>query len=340
MKKIKINYKLIGILLFVILAGIIFFKFPIFKDLIGVIIAAFIITYSLRPIQKILIHKGINRKLSSLILIIGIFIIILGMMAALVPWIYSESSNFAKAFEGIKEYYNKVAVEMRSIANIEFVQELLQNSYGRAKRIFETLTNNLITEVISMAENLFLMCIIPILVYFFLSDGNNISDGIIKYLPVSNKYALRNMVKHIDKVMERYIITQFELCGIIGILTFIVLVFSKVKYSFLLALLNAIFNIIPYFGPIIGAVPIILIALLTSTKKAIIVAFWLMVIQQVEGDIIGPKILGETVNSHPVTILLLLIIGGSIGGIVGMIFVIPTWTMVKIVISEVEAYLF
>lgn len=344
MKRIDWNWNVISKLVITLLSvGIIIFllwKFPIFTEVLGVIIISFIISYSIRPFHKLFTERGVNRKLSALIVILSIILFIVAIFSILIPWIYSESANFAEVIGEMKSYYERITADAKYITDSPFIKEVLYNSYEKLKVTLMVVVSNSLSKILSIAENMLLLFIIPTLVYFFLSDGNHISKGIMKYIPFNNKYAIRRALNHIDKVMERYIITQFELCGIIGILTFIALKTSGIKYALILSLVNAIFNIIPYFGPVIGAIPIIIIALLTSTKKAIIVIFWLFVIQQLEGDIICPKILGETVDSHPVTILLLLIIGGSIGGIIGMILVIPVWVMIKIVVEEIDYYLF
>ncbi len=262
------------------------------------------------------------------------------IIVVLVPWIYNEGATFIDIISKIQGYYEEVTRNLVTVSGSSFMKDMVSNFTDKIQVILINTAETFIQEIVAITDDIFLMFTIPVLVYFFLSDGEVISGGIMKYMPFKNKFSIKRMLKHIDKVMERYIITQFELCGIIGVLTFIALTVCGIRYAFVLSLLNAIFNIIPYFGPIIGAIPIILISLITSSKKAMIVTILLFIIQQVEGDIISPKIVGETVDSHPVTILLLLILGGSIGGIVGMILVIPIWVMGKIAVGELEYYLF
>lgn len=344
MKKLKIDSKLIikVIIIFAVIAlGIfIFNRYSIFKQLAGLIIISFIISYSMRPFQKLLTERGVNRKVSSIVVILTIIGFILIIIGILVPWIYNEGEVFVEILESIKGYYEGITQKFITSTDDSFIKAIMVNFTDKIQLVLIGVAERFVEEVIAISDDIFLVFTMPVLIYFFLSDGENISKGIMKYLPFNNKYAIKRTLQHVDKVMERYIITQFELCGIIGILTFIALAFCKIKYAFILSLVNAIFNIIPYFGPIIGAVPIMLISLIVSPKKAIVVAVLLFAIQQVEGDIISPKILGETVDSHPITILLLLVIGGSVGGIIGMILVIPLWVMAKIVIGELEYYLF
>lgn len=344
MKKLKINKQLIIriiLLVFTFILGVFLFnEYPIFKQLIGLVIISFIISYSMRPFQKLLTERGLNKKLSSVIVIFTIVGFLVMVIVVLVPWIYNEGATFIDIISKIQGYYEEVTRSLETVSESSFMKDMVSNFTDKIQVILINMAETFIQEIVAITDDIFLMFTIPVLVYFFLSDGEAISRGIMKYMPFKNKFSIKRMLKHIDKVMERYIITQFELCGIIGVLTFIALTVCGIRYAFVLSLLNAIFNIIPYFGPIIGAIPIILISIITSSQKAIVVAILLFIIQQIEGDIISPKIVGETVDSHPVTILLLLILGGSIAGIVGMILVIPIWVMGKIAVGELEYYLF
>ena len=90
-----------------------------------------------------------------------------------------------------------------------------------------------------------------------------------------------------------------------------------------LSVVNGLVNIIPYFGPIIGGVPIVFIAMTSSVTKGIIALVGVFIIQQVEGDVLAPKITGDCISMHPVTIILLLILGEKLAGVAGMVLCVP-----------------
>jgi predicted PurR-regulated permease PerM len=123
-------------------------------------------------------------------------------------------------------------------------------------------------------------------------------------------------------------------------MTFTVLIILDIDFPLMLSLLNGIFNIVPYFGPLLGSLPSVIIALLDSPKKAIWAALLLNLIQQIEGDIIAPKITGDTVDIHPLFIILLLIAGGKIGGFVGMVMAVPIAVIVKVIIEDLDYYMY
>ena len=114
----------------------------------------------------------------------------------------------------------------------------------------------------------------------------------------------------------------------------------KVEFPLILSLINGVFNIIPYFGPIFGAIPAIFIALLISPKTALYTALWLFALQQIEGSLLSPKIIGDSISMHPLTVIFLLIIGGELGGVLGMILAVPVGVVIKVICEDLNYYLF
>ena len=107
-----------------------------------------------------------------------------------------------------------------------------------------------------------------------------------------------------------------------------------------LSLFNGILNIIPYFGPLFGAIPAVFIALLQSTEKAVWTGALLFIIQQIEGDIVSPKIVGECIRIHPIMIIILLLIGQKLGGFIGMVLAVPIAVILKVIYEDINYHMF
>lgn len=122
---------------------------------------------------------------------------------------------------------------------------------------------------------------------------------------------------------------------IIGILTFIVLTIFKMQYVLLISVIIGITNIIPFFGPFIGAIPSTIIILFVSPVQALWFILIIIVIQQIDGNIIGPKILGDSIGISAFWILFSLLIGGRLLGLVGMIIGVPLFAIIYSIIKEV-----
>ena len=108
----------------------------------------------------------------------------------------------------------------------------------------------------------------------------------------------------------------------------------KIEYSLLIAVIIGITNIIPFFGPFIGAVPSIFILLIVDPLQALIFAVFILVLQQVDGNIIGPRIIGDSVGLSSIWIMFAIIVGGAYFGFVGMILGVPVFSVVYTLLRD------
>ncbi|WP_127836401.1 AI-2E family transporter [Clostridium prolinivorans] len=337
MKKI---YKsvIIYIIFFVILY--ISLKSSVIKEVYYLVFVSFIISYCLRPLTQILTHRGISKKISVVLILFMFVIFILGTFIILIPSIFKESLNMSFAFSQIKIFIGNFYEKLKLLSNNKTIYAILDTIYSNINKIVIDIFNKMFNGTLKIGENILSLAVVPIVVYYFLVDSEIISNKFFILFPPKWRNIVKKTFEDIDKILGRYIISQFILCGIIGILTFIVLLILKVDFPIILSLLNAFFNIIPYFGPLFGAVPAVLIAFLSSTKSAVWTAIALYAIQQLEGDIISPKITGDSVSMHPLAVIILIIVGGKIGGMIGMVLAVPLGVIIKILYEDLNYYLF
>jgi predicted PurR-regulated permease PerM len=116
---------------------------------------------------------------------------------------------------------------------------------------------------------------------------------------------------------------------IIGLICFAGMWALKAPYALLMSIIIGVTNMIPYFGPFIGAVPAIIITLFSSPVTAIWVAVFILILQQLDGYIIGPFILGDSVGLSPFWIILAILIGGGLFGVLGMLICVPVMAIVR-----------
>lgn len=123
--------------------------------------------------------------------------------------------------------------------------------------------------------------------------------------------------------------------AIIGVLTFVILTVFKMPYTLLISVIIGITNIIPFFGPFFGAIPSSIIILFVSPMKALIFLLLILVIQQIDGNIIGPKILGDSIGISAFWILFSLLVAGKFMGLAGMIIGVPLFAIIYSIIKEI-----
>jgi len=342
MKKInkkKLAISIISIIIFAFLISLAI-KIPIIKQLINLTIISFIIAYILKPLYMLLIRRGVNKKAASALIIIGSLGLIIITLIVVIPSIFREGLHINKAINDLGKYLINANMKIKVLSTNKVMSSIINTIYHKSNIQILVIFDKIFASIMGLGENILTYMVAPLIIYYFLSDSENMINKTLIVFPPESRNVIKKIIEDIDKVLGRYIISQLILCGIITIATFFILIFMKVDFPLILSLINGIFNIIPYFGPIFGVIPIILIALLDSPKIALYTALWLFALQQIEGSILSPKIIGDSISMHPLTVILLLIIGGKVGGIAGMILAVPLGVVVKVIYQDLNYYLF
>lgn len=326
---------LIFIIVLISLIMIYCFVAPI-RSVVNLLIISIIIAYTLKPLRNYLSKKfNLSSKKSSLLIIVMFLIIFIGLLYSIIPTILNESGNFGIMLDNIEEYILNLAISLK-LDKLPWFETLYIQIGEKINRFLSSLSVNLIDNLLSMAEN----AIVPITTYYFLADSKLIYNKLLLLLPTDKRIIVKNINKNIDKILSRYIFSQLLLSLIIGVLSFILLLILRVKFPLVLAIINGVANIIPYFGPIIGGIPIIFMALTSSVSKGIISAIGVFLIQQFEGNFLAPKITGDSTNMHPIVIIILLVLGDKIGGVIGMVLIVPIAVIIKVIYDDIDYYLF
>jgi predicted PurR-regulated permease PerM len=342
MRKINKRKLIMTIIISVSLLALILIaiRIPIIKQIINLVFISFAMSYILKPLYMFLIRKGVNKKLASALIVVGLLGLILLIFIVVIPSIFREGLNINKAIEDVQNYLVNTNMKIKVLETNKVMSSIMNNIYKKSNIQIFLIFDKIFDSIMGIGENMITYMVSPLIIYYFLSDSENMINKALIILPPEGRNITKKIIEDIDKVLGRYILSQLVLCGIITIATFLILVFMKVDFPLILSLINGILNIIPYFGPLFGVIPAILIALLISPKTAIYAAIWLFALQQIEGSVLSPKIIGDSISMHPLTVILLLIIGGGISGILGMILAVPLGVVIKVIYEDLNYYLF
>jgi predicted PurR-regulated permease PerM len=336
-KKI-INPILIIIVALIILA--LYIKIKTLNSIVNIIFIGFIFAYTLKPFRDGLSEKfKLNKRVASISIIIVIVFSLILLSYIIIPSILRESYNFGSILDNIDIYIKNIAKKI-NLNDLSFFQGIYEQISEEANMFFAKISDNFLENLFLCFESLVSLAIIPIVTYYFLVDGDLIYNKLLLILPTEKRIIAKKVLNNLDKVLSRYIISQLLLSLIIGVLTFIVLLILDVKFALILGIFNGILNIVPYFGPIIGGVPAIFIALMDSPNKALYTIIAVFLIQQIEGNILSPKITGDSTNMHPIIIIILLLVGEKLGGLIGMVIAVPIGVIVKVIYEDINDYLF
>ena len=335
-KILKITSVLIIIFIIVFLSLYI----SIIRELLYLLLFSFIISYTIKPLYKKLIKNKFNAKAAAAILIFLIVAIIIFTLLFIIPSLFKESLDTNALVEKAQSMNEMFYSKIKPIKNNKVIYQILENFNAMIENQIILASTNFFNSALKLGENIVAAAVIPVITYYFLTDGNKIGNILLLVFPASMRNEIKKICFDIDRELGRYILSQFLLCIIIGIITFFILISYHVDFPVVLSILNAFLNIIPYFGPVFGAVPAIIVAFIQSPETALWVLVWFIILQQIEGNIISPSITGDSVNIHPLVVIILVIAGGKAAGFLGMILAVPLGVMLKVILEDLSYYLF
>lgn len=173
---------------------------------------------------------------------------------------------------------------------------------------------------------------------YLMLDKEKVSDQIDRFAKAVMNKTLYNgshwAILTIDEIFYKYFTGKILTSMLIGFLFYLGLLVIGVEYAPLFGVIVAITNVIPYFGPIIGAVPAVIITLIDEPIKALWVGIWILIVQQFDGNVLAPNVLGKIVELNPFWVLFSVIVGGSLFGILGMFVAIPVFAVIKVIFEE------
>lgn len=330
---------ILSILITVIFISLYLFNSSI-KEIVNIIFISFSLSYVLNPAKEFLMTKlKVNKRTSSLIIILIVVGLIIGGITVMLPSFVDELTSVGDVFDNVEKFYNNIADKF-NLNSIPGINSIYNSIVEKGNGLLTSVSDNLLDYILEASSKILSLAVIPIIIYYFMCDGDRLFSRMMLILPTNKREVAQNIVMDINKVLKRYISGQLYLCGIIGILTFILLLSLQIKFPLWIAIFNALFNIIPYFGPIFGMVPAVIVALMISPAKALWVLIGMILIQQIEGNILSPKITGDSIEMHPFVIIVLLLIGDKFGGFIGMIVVVPIAVVIKVLYDDINYYLF
>jgi len=259
----------------------------------------------------------------ALIYIIPVIIIELNKLIETLPFYTSEIQDTLTNIK--RTYLTSLPPSLQEIVdrNIDRMEELLLNSLQRVA-----------DAIINIFSSIFSIILGPILGFYFLKDSDKIKQAVILYIPVSYRKIVIQWFERFGMTLGRYLRSQLLVSLIIGILTTLSMIILDVDFAFLIGVVAGVTNIIPYFGPIIGTIPAIAIALLRYPYKVPWIIVLMLVIQQLESGIISPHIVGEHVGLHPITVIFSLLVGGTFFGLIGLVFAVPIAALIKLILQS------
>lgn len=310
----------------------------VFSAIVGPVLIAVFLFYVLKPLIRFFEKKGIHRlisfSLSLLLLICLISLSVISLLPQLVAQFVALSQMIPEYSSQFSQWLNQVDLPS-SLGGFNVQEQLNQMNLTISNLLNFTiisLTNSLSVFASFLMTFLISLFTVPFILFFMFKDGDHFLKALSVFFPKKIKSELEIVCREIDEVLSAYITSTILDALLIGILSFALFTILGQPYALLLGVFCGVTNIIPYLGPFIGAVPALLIACFISGWQVLWTAVGLFIIQQLDANLIKPFLMAKSLSIHPLTIILILIGAGSIGGIIGMIICIPLYGIVKVIV--------
>jgi len=338
---------------------------------VGIIVAIILLLYFLYKIQSVLAYLAIAAVIAligrplvlflrrrakfpntlavvaTMVLMVGILV---GIVALFVPLLTKQGKNLSLLnIDALQKNLNSLYREITDYfgASPEVVKEVIKET-DIEKNILEGLDIGFIPnflnsflDVLSTASiGLFSVLFIS---FFFLKDSKLFQHGILTFVPRNKESGTVNSIDKINNLLSRYFVGLLLQIFILFVIYTAVLLIVGIENAIVIAFLCALFNIIPYIGPIIGGVVMIVLTMTSNLgmdfssvilPKAGYVLIGLAIGQLVDNFFSQPFIFSNSVKSHPLEIFLVIIIAGLLFGVVGMIVAVPGYTVIKVILKE------
>lgn len=294
------------------------------RDVIGVVLISFIIASALTPFVDWLERKHkIPRVISIIVVYIALFGVISLVLILLIPAIINQVGDIANNFP---EYYNRIQVEFGNLKDFtltsSFFDNLQDNLQGLRADIGKA-TGGILSTITSVFGGIFAFVGVLVITFYLILEEQAMRRFLEEIVPPKYLQTVLSVLDTIQNKMGRWLRGQLVLSLVVFTLTFIGLSLMGVKNALVLALFAGIMEFIPYIGSTIGAIPAVFFGFTQSTYIGLAVIALYIVIQQLENNIIVPKVMQKAVGLNPIVVIVVMLIGAKVAGIVGVLLAVP-----------------
>ena len=350
-------------LLIAAIVTVLILLFPRYSFVLTVAIVGFLLAYLLHPLLVLLQRIRIPRVLGVIItylallgvgvlgsILIGQIFVQLGNFVQNIPEVVEEAGDtvsnvtswFSNLLTGFQNFMaGQVGFESAAGLN-ETIREQVANMLASAATGMSNMLRNVLsggseaivegaTSIISGATQLVFILLTSA---YFLYDFPRFSRAVVRYVPVRYREVFLDVRSKTDRVVGGFLRGQIVINVFIGVTLWIGFTLLGVPLALTLAFVAALFNIVPYLGPIISSVPAVLLALTVSPWTAVGTLAIIIIANQLEAHVYAPPILGKTTNLHPVTVIISILIGVALFGIIGAFIAIPVVALAKVMFED------
>jgi predicted PurR-regulated permease PerM len=302
------------------------------------LILSFILALLLNPLVVMLERRGLGRTVAVILVLSALGVVLAVALTLLAPVIAREFRTLSNLAQDetpatlLQKFKALLGENLPWLKNPGIIAQIL----AHAEKFIQSLFQRSIQLLPSVVPVAIAAVLIPFMTFFLLKDGRRLKKSFIALLP--NRYfeMAVSLLHKIDRQVGNYIRGQLLVSLCVGILAATALALLRIPYFLLIGAVAGLANMIPYFGPIVGAIPAVILNVIIKGRLGaalpVIAAF--LLIRLIDDTLLSPNILGRSLRIHPLLVILVIFTGGEMFGIMGLLLCIPVTGIIKVIIEE------
>ena len=315
------------------IAASILFLWYLRAALVPVFLGLFL-AYLLAPAVRFFESRG----LGPLPAIIAVYLLLMAVVLSLGVFVLPQGvAQLEKLIRGLPEYIEWVTAYvhraeegMYRVQLPQTLQDALLSVVDRTEMAMDEVMDKFVNALFGLLSHSFSLLAAPVLSFYFLHDRKTLTRRFIGLIPAHWRDRVEDLLSEMDGVLKGFIRSRLLVAAFVGVSVALVFIAIGLPYSFLVGSIAGVADLIPYFGPILGAVPALLVAATHSPRVIVKILIALIVIQQIESIVVSPLVVGDGVSLHPVWVVIALFSGARVGGLVGMLIAIPVFASLRV----------
>lgn len=304
------------------------------RDVIAIMFTSIIVAAALSPTIDLMAKRRIPRAITILL----VYLLLIAFLGALVYFILPPAiTQLRQLAEQLPNYFSYFQNLVSNLRDFGVQNHLISGSQAGLNTVSDFL-NNFTTNIFDTTKGFIsgftAILTVFVLTLYLLLDENGIKNFFVALLPVKQKTQLVGIANKIGAGLGAWLRGQILLGIVVGVLVYVGLLIIGIPYALTLGLLAGVLEIIPIIGPILSAIPAILIALSISPTMALIVTGFYLLVQELENKLLVPKVMQRTVGLHPVTIIIVLLVGARLMGVLGILLAVPVTSVIYIILKD------
>ena len=308
-------------------------------EILIILALSILLTFIFAPFVSVLEGKGFNRLTSTLIIFSAFAFIIYLSLSVIIPKLIFQMNQLVGALQGFSFDEEMKALEVSITRYFPFIEP--GSISTRLESLFSSQLINIIdstTEVLSsIVSVLAVLIIVPFITFFLLKDNRRILQGILHTVP--NKYFEMSyyVLKKVTLLLGLFVRAWIFDATFVGVMIGFGFYFIGVPNALPLGVIAGLGHLIPYFGPIIGGVPAIIVSIVQygDLSQVPLILLVVLITYTFDNGFVQPSVFGKSVDMHPIVIILLIISGGILFGLMGMLLAVPVATVIKTLSKEI-----